>query len=58
MQKNPGIEHVFLTTDSPLYIGSIVTKGTWEGKDPDTDPSITLFGVDSYFLDTFDIELV
>jgi len=58
MLKNPGIEHVSLTTDSPLYIGSIVTNGTWEGKDPDTNPSITLFGVDSDFLDTFDINLV
>jgi putative ABC transport system permease protein len=53
-----GIEHVSLTTDSPLYIGSIVTNGRWEGKDPDTDPPITLFGVDSDFLDTFDVNLV
>ena len=58
MLKNPGIEHVSMTTDSPLYIGSIVTNGRWEGKDPDTDPPITLFGTDSDFLDSFDIELV
>lgn len=58
MLNNPGIEHVSLTTDSLLYIGSIVTNGTWEGKDPDTNPSITLFGVDSDFLDTFDVNLV
>ncbi len=58
MLKNPGIEHVSLATDSPLYIGSIVTNGRWEGKDPNTDPPITLFGTDSDFLDTFDIELV
>ncbi len=58
MLKNPGIEHVSLTTDSPIYIGSIVTGGAWEGKDPDTDPSITLFGADSDFLDTFGIDLV
>ncbi len=56
--KNPGIEHVSLATDSPLYIGSIVTGGSWKGKDPDTDPPITLFGTDSDFLDTFGIELV
>jgi len=58
MLKNPGIEYVSLTTDSPLYIGSIVTNGRWEGKDPNMDPPITLFGADSNFLDTFDIELV
>lgn len=58
MLKNPGIEHVSLTTDSPLYIGSIVTKGRWKGKDPNTDPPITLFGVDPDFLDTFDVNLV
>jgi putative ABC transport system permease protein len=58
MLKNPGIEYVSLTTDSPLYIGSIVTNGRWEGKDPNMDPSITLFGTDPDFLDTFDIELV
>lgn len=58
MLKNPGIEYVSLTTDSPLYIGSIVTNGQWEGKAPDRDPSITLFGTDSDFLDTLDIELV
>jgi putative ABC transport system permease protein len=58
MLKNPGIEYVSLTTDSPLYIGSIVTNGTWEGKDPNTDPPITLFGTDSDFLDALDVELV
>jgi hypothetical protein len=58
MLKNPGIEYVSLTTDSPLYIGSIVAGGTWEGKDPNTNPSITFFGTDFDFLDTFDIELV
>ncbi len=57
LQNNPGIEHVAMTTDSPLYIGSIVVGGRWEGMDLEASPSITMFGVDADFLKTFKVAM-
>ena len=56
--KNPAIEHISVVTDTPLYIGSIVVSGEWEGRNPNTNPQLTFFGVDHDFLATFDIDLV
>jgi putative ABC transport system permease protein len=55
--KNPSIQAVTLTTDTPSYIGSYVTRCGWEGKELDYDPSVTLFGADPDFVNAFQAKL-
>lgn len=55
---DPAVERVTVSTDVPLDISSIVIGGDWEGRDPELDVSITFFGADHDFLDTFGLALV
>jgi putative ABC transport system permease protein len=56
--SNPRIRNVSLTTNTPSYIGSYVTRCRWEGKDLSYDPDVTLFGADPDFARTFAVDVV
>ncbi|MBN1271468.1 MAG: ABC transporter permease [Candidatus Aminicenantes bacterium] len=56
--RNPNIQAVTLTTDTPSYIGSYVSRCRWKGKELDYDPSVTLFGADSDFVKAFEGKVI
>jgi predicted permease len=54
----PGVRNASATTHSPTGIYTNGQGFNWQGRSPNVDPLVTIFGVDPDFLETFQMTLV
>lgn len=57
LTRNQGLEFVTRGTSSLSGIYQNGSGFTWQGKDPQIDPEVTLLGTDADYLETFQIEM-